>query len=113
MEACKCPTCGQTLPAELLAIDREAGIVVANGRFAHFTIQEFRIFETLYDSNGRVQSKEQLLRAIAPIVDEEPEIKIVDVFVCKVRKKLKGLGIGIDTVWGRGYRIIRKGQSHE
>lgn len=113
MHDCKCPTCGQSLPPDLLAIDRDAGIVVGNGRFAHLTNQEFRIFEALYDSNGRVQSKEQLLRAIAPLVDDEPEIKIVDVFVCKIRKKINGLGISIDTAWARGYRMNRKEQSHE
>ena len=36
---------------------------------------------------------------------DEPEIKIVDVFICKVRKKLKPFGVFIDTVWGQGYRL--------
>lgn len=36
---------------------------------------------------------------------EEPEIKIVDVFVCKLRAKLKPFGIGIETRWGAGYEI--------
>ncbi len=36
---------------------------------------------------------------------DEAEIKIVDVFVCKMRKKLKRFGIEIETVWGRGYRM--------
>lgn len=43
------------------------------------------------------------LYAIGP--DEEPEVKIVDVFVCKMRKKLKPFGIEVDTVWGQGYRL--------
>lgn len=34
-----------------------------------------------------------------------PDIKIVDVFVCKMRKKLRPYGITIDTVWGRGYLL--------
>ena len=38
---------------------------------------------------------------------DEAEIKIVDVFVCKIRRKLKPFGIGIETVWGRGYRMGR------
>ncbi|WP_445493167.1 helix-turn-helix domain-containing protein [Rhodopseudomonas sp. RCAM05734] len=36
---------------------------------------------------------------------EEVEIKIIDVFVCKIRKKLKRFGIEIETVWGQGYRM--------
>lgn len=106
MTACPCPTCGQSLPSDLLVIDRDAGIVVGNGRFAHLTGQEFSIFITLYDAKGRVLSKEQLLRTVTKLWGEEPEIKIIDVFVCKVRAKIKGMPIGIDTVWGRGYRLL-------
>jgi two-component system cell cycle response regulator CtrA len=36
---------------------------------------------------------------------DEPEIKIVDVFVCKIRAKLKRFEIPIETVWGQGYRL--------
>lgn len=106
---CTCPTCGQGLPADLMAIDYDAGIIVANGRFAHLTVQEFRIFEALYDAKGRIQTKENLLRAITPLIDDEPEIKIVDVLVCKVRKKLQGLSVNIETMWGRGYRLSQRG----
>lgn len=38
-----------------------------------------------------------------PSGDKEPEIKIVDVFICKIRAKLKPFGIKIGTHWGRGY----------
>ncbi|NTF67715.1 winged helix-turn-helix domain-containing protein [Rhizobium rhizogenes] len=92
-----------------MAIDREAGIIVANGRFAHFTAQEFEIFQALFDAKGRIQTKENLLSVIAPIIDDEPGIKIVDIYVCKIRKKLTGLGLAIETVWGRGYRINQRG----
>lgn len=106
MNACPCPTCGTALPSTIFAIDRDAGIVVSNGRFAHLAPQEFGIFITLYDAGGKLRSKEQLLRAIAPMVDREPEIKIVDVYVCKVRRKLRGTGVKIETVWGDGYRLV-------
>jgi two-component system cell cycle response regulator CtrA len=38
---------------------------------------------------------------------DEPELKIIDVFVCKIRKKLAAVGLGdfIGTVWGRGYTV--------
>jgi two-component system cell cycle response regulator CtrA len=38
-------------------------------------------------------------------VDDEPEIKIVDVFVCKIRKKLAPFDIHISTLWGSGYYL--------
>jgi two-component system cell cycle response regulator CtrA len=37
---------------------------------------------------------------------DEPEVKIIDVFICKLRKKLADAAGGdnyIETVWGRGY----------
>ena len=39
---------------------------------------------------------------------DEPELKIIDVFMCKLRKKLAAASGGIDyveTVWGRGYML--------
>lgn len=36
---------------------------------------------------------------------EEPDIKIVDVLVCKARRKLAGFGIKIGTIWGQGYSM--------
>jgi two-component system cell cycle response regulator CtrA len=36
-------------------------------------------------------------------IEDEVEIKIVDVFICKIRAKLKPFGIGIETRWGEGY----------
>ncbi|MGO8401347.1 winged helix-turn-helix domain-containing protein [Rhizobium ruizarguesonis] len=109
MAACACPTCGHGLPLDLFAIDREARLVVANGRFAALTENEFEIFITLWDAPGRVHSKEALLRAMAPLIDDEPEIKIVDVMICKIRKKVATLGLAIETQWGAGYRMLPRG----
>ena len=53
---------------------------------------------------GGVCSKDALMNALYNVgVDDEPEIKIIDVFICKLRKKLKPFGLDIETVWGRGY----------
>lgn len=54
-----------------------------------------------------IATKEALLTAIITDVtgNKVPEQKIIDVFVCKARKKLQRFGIVIETVWGRGYRI--------
>jgi len=106
MTNCACPTCGQDLPPETFAIDWDAGIIVAAGRFARLTRQEMALFTTLYNAKGAVRSKEQLLAAVTSFIDDEPEIKIVDVFVCKIRKKFAGLNVAIETVWGTGYRLM-------
>jgi two-component system, cell cycle response regulator CtrA len=53
---------------------------------------------------GRPHTKHQIMDAMYQDgVDDEPELKIVDVFVCKLRKKLAPYGLAITTLWGRGY----------
>lgn len=106
MTACACPTCGQQLPLDGDLMVDPAGVVARHGRFALLTVHEFEILEALRRASPRTMSKEALLAALYQLRNEEPEIKIIDVFVCRLRKKLKPLGVNIDTVWGRGYRLL-------
>lgn len=52
-------------------------------------------------------TKEAAMTVLYPNVDADggPQPKIVDVFICKMRKKLEPVGVCIETVWGRGYRL--------
>lgn len=73
------------------------------------TNKEYSILELLAMKRGSVLPKETFLNHIYGGMDE-PELKIVDVFICKLRKKIANLAGGmnlIETVWGRGY-IIRE-----
>lgn len=66
------------------------------------TASEARIVACL--ARRPMASKSQLMLALyAGRVNDEPDIKIVDVLICKVRKKLEPLGISIKTRWGQGY----------
>lgn len=56
-------------------------------------------------SDGRVHAKSAILTYLYSGADEEPDAKIIDVFISQLRKKLAGTGINIETVWGVGYRI--------
>jgi hypothetical protein len=57
-------------------------------------------------SDGRVHSKESLHSAMYfERGDHAPEIKIIDVFVCKIRRKLAGYPIKVETVWGAGHCV--------
>ena len=82
--------------------------MIAAGRVAAFTQREFELLDALHTASPRVLTKQQLLNALywRGSEDEEPEIKIVDVFVCNIRKKLEGMPIEIGTAWGKGYRLI-------
>lgn len=101
-----CPCCGQPLPENSdMRID-EAGFIVRAGRFATLTRQELTILLALKNVAPRVRSKEQLMADLYWSENEDPEIKIIDVWICKLRKKLQPLGVVIETIWGRGYRLV-------
>ena len=74
-------------------------------RSLHLTGKEYGILELLSLRKGQTLTKEQFLNHLYGGIDE-PELKIIDVFICKLRKKL-ALATGganyIETVWGRGY----------
>jgi two-component system cell cycle response regulator CtrA len=76
-----------------------------NGRRLHLTGKEYAILELLALRKGTTITKEMLLNHLYGGMDE-PEIKIIDVFICKLRKKLAVESEGadyIETLWGRGY----------
>ncbi len=72
----------------------------------HLTGKEYAILELLVMRKGMVLTKEAFLNHLYGGMDE-PEMKIIDVFICKLRKKLALAGAGdvINTVWGRGYTV--------
>lgn len=65
------------------------------------TGKEARVFGVLLKRD--MASKLAILAACYTVIDKEPEIKIIDVFVCKIRAKLRPFGISIATQWGQGY----------
>lgn len=87
-----------------------AVVVTVDGQPIHLTGKEYAMVLALASRPGTVITKEMFLDRLYGALDDEPEIKIIDVFICKVRKKFEQL-IGkdnaaelIETIWGRGYR---------
>lgn len=80
-----------------------------------FTQREADAFSMLVERPHQVVSKEMLMQRLYNDRDE-PQIKIVDVFICKIRKKIalatQGVGV-IETAWGRGYAFIPEGFAPE
>ena len=71
----------------------------------HLTSKEYALLELLGMRKGTTINKEQFLNHLYGGMDE-PEMKIIDVFLCKIRRKIEKLSEGeeyIETVWGRGY----------
>ncbi len=88
-----------------LTVNFDTQSVEVAGKRVAVTPKEYRILELLCQRQGVVMSKEVFLDHLYAGRDE-PETKIIDVFVCKLRKKLTEASGGknyIETVWGRGY----------
>lgn len=86
-------------------IDLDTQTVTVNGKVLHLTGKEYGIMELLSLRKGATLNKDQFLNHLYGGIDE-PELKIIDVFICKLRKKLEKASGGknyIETVWGRGY----------
>ncbi|MEX2617806.1 MAG: response regulator transcription factor [Alphaproteobacteria bacterium] len=89
----------------LLRVNLDARTVEVDGKPLHLTGKEYGILELLSLRKGMTLTKEMFLNHLYGGMDE-PELKIIDVFVCKLRKKLSTATNGenyIETVWGRGY----------
>ncbi|EKM98624.1 MULTISPECIES: response regulator transcription factor [Acidocella] len=93
-------------------INMNAKKIYANGKPVTLTKKEYQIAEILALRKGVVLSKEAILDHLYGGLDE-PNPKIIDVFICKIRKKLQALGVDdfIETNWGRGYMAIDHRQS--
>ncbi len=89
------------------ALDLKRQLVQIDGSDINLTRKEFEMLRLMVLQKGGVISKEAFLDHLYGGMDE-PEIKIIDVFICKLRKKLELAMNGeklIEIVWGRGYRV--------
>src|SRR5208337_2622932 len=95
-----------TLYIRPLRLNMDSREVTVDGRMVPLTGKEYSILELLVLRKGMVLTKEAFLNHLYGGMDE-PEMKIIDVFVCKLRKKLAQAGADnlIGTVRGRGYMI--------
>ncbi len=86
-------------------VNLDAKTVDVAGKTVHLTGKEYQMLELLSLRKGTTLTKEMFLNHLYGGMDE-PELKIIDVFICKLRKKLAEATEGanyIETVWGRGY----------
>jgi two-component system cell cycle response regulator CtrA len=90
-----------------LIVDLGTKKVEVNGLRVHLTGKEYQILELLSLRKGTTLSKEMFLNHLYGDMDE-PDAKIIDVFICKLRKKLASASGGnefIETLWSRGYTL--------
>lgn len=92
-----------------ITVNLDAKTVDVEGHTVHLTGKEYQMLELLSLRKGTTLTKEMFLNHLYGGMDE-PELKIIDVFICKLRKKLAEATGGlnyIETVWGRGY-VLRE-----
>ncbi|HBN29878.1 MAG TPA: DNA-binding response regulator [Rhodobacteraceae bacterium] len=88
-----------------IMVNLDAKTVEVDAAPVHLTGKEYQMLELLSLRKGSTLTKEMFLNHLYGGMDE-PELKIIDVFICKLRKKLSVATGGenhIETVWGRGY----------
>src|SRR5881398_355505 len=98
-----------------LTVNLDSRVVEVESQPLHLTGKEYGILELLSLRKGTTLTKEMFLNHLYGGMDE-PELKIIDVFVCKLRKKLANASNGknyIETVWGRGYVLREPSDSDE
>ena len=92
-----------------LSLNLDAHTAEVDGQPIHLTGKEYGILELLSLRKETTQTKEMFLNHLYNGMDE-PDLKIIDVFICKLRKKLSDAAGGenyIETIWGRGY-VLRE-----
>jgi two-component system cell cycle response regulator CtrA len=97
-----------------LVVNLDTKTVEVGGQRVHLTGKEYQMLELLSLRKGTTLTKEMFLNHLYGGMDE-PELKIIDVFICKLRKKLANASEGrnfIETVWGRGY-VLREPHEQE
>jgi two-component system cell cycle response regulator CtrA len=97
-----------------LKVNLDTKTVEVNGQRVHLTGKEYQMLELLSLRKGTTLTKEMFLNHLYGGMDE-PELKIIDVFICKLRKKLQTATGGkhyIETVWGRGYVLRDPGDEN-
>jgi two-component system cell cycle response regulator CtrA len=102
---------GKVLTTGPLRLDQDDRSATVGGQPVHLSGREFALLEYLVIRVNRTVTKEQILAQIYQSEQREPDHKIIDVYICKLRKKLAEVcpaaaGL-IETTWGRGY-IIRE-----
>jgi two-component system, cell cycle response regulator CtrA len=98
-----------------LTVNLDQKTVEVGGARVHLTGKEYQMLELLSLRKGTTLTKEMFLNHLYGGMDE-PELKIIDVFICKLRKKLANASEGrnyIETVWGRGYVLREPTEAEE
>ena len=101
-----CPACGQSVENLTgILINPETNDILIDGNLIHFTEKESGIFNALHKRFPDLVTVDGMMDVLYSDNPEEPFMAIINVYICKMRKKLRGTRVRIKNVWGRGYRL--------
>ena len=112
LECAEPKTAGSTIRTANLAVNIDERLVSVDGNAVKLIQREYAILELLSSRKDTIVTKEMFLNRLYA-GGHEPESKIIDIFVCKLRQKLAQATGGshyIETVWGRGYVLRNPAQ---
>ena len=103
-----CPTCGQCIPEHgEVRFDDDRRLVTGSGKTAYLTPNEYAIVKKLLRRWPDYVSRDALMDDLYLLKNDDPPFdRVIDVYVCKIRKKLVGLGVGISNDMGVGWRLV-------
>lgn len=106
-----CPLCGHELLEEHgVRIDEESGFVTLDGKEIKTSRRLRQVLGILIKNSPRVVSRAFIMDEVYGLLTdkEEPSEKIIDIFVCKVRRAIKDSNYEIVTIWGKGWLFRKK-----
>jgi DNA-binding response OmpR family regulator len=100
-----CPVCGMGHMDPGIVIVPSAGVVSRNGQQVRLGTRMMELFMILHRRAGMIIERETLMDQLYQLKPDEPDMKVIDVMVCKLRRALQPLGMKIITAWGTGYAL--------
>lgn len=91
----------------MFIVDPYRPSITYNDVTVKLTRSQMQVFLFLYNNRGKKVSKAAIMDHLYQLSpNDEPEMKIIDVFICHIRKRIKPTGIEIKTIWGFGYELL-------
>jgi len=95
-----------------LKVNLTKGEVTVNGVRVDLTNKEYMVLAAIASRANHTVNKESIFNQVYALADNEPELRIINILICKIRKKLARIhpdaGSIIKTSWGKGYRMDKK-----
>jgi DNA-binding winged helix-turn-helix (wHTH) protein len=104
----ECPCCGAPVDPLDAIFDKTLGVIMHGGESIRLTPTQFALVEAIAARYPGLATREYIMDYVYGLLPDcdEPDDKVIDVVLCKIRKALEAVGLVVVTEWGRGYRLV-------